>query len=290
MKKIAIASGKGGTGKTTVSVNLFNYITNYTAHNVLLVDCDVEEPNSKIFLDNPTLTHQQIAKVKVPVVNENNCTYCKKCAEYCTYNAITVIASKTHISINTNLCHSCGACTFACNYGAISEKDMPIGTISFYNWRRSVFTEGRLTIGSSMQTSLIKKLKASLPNAQDITLYDAPPGTSCSVVETIHDANYVILVAEPTPFGIHDLSLMVELVRNMNLSFGIVINKAGIGNNEIYDYIEKEKLEIIGELPFSKAFAQDYSSGNMIQELSDEWINRYAQIVENSIKKSQKKV
>jgi len=280
MKKIAIASGKGGTGKTTVSVNLFYFLSRTLEGSTVLVDCDVEEPNSQLFLKNCEFKESNVAKVKVPVINKSACVYCKECSEFCSYNAITILAGKQYAEVDYNLCHSCGACLYACNSNAISEREEAIGTIYTYNWQNSLFIEGRLKIGSSMQTTLIKKLKKALPKDADFLLFDAPPGTSCNVVETIHDTDFVILVTEPTPFGLHDLSLMVELVRNLKLNFGVVVNKSGIGNNDMYSYLQKENIALLGEIPFSKTFAKQYSAGNILEEIPSEFFIQYRKILE----------
>ena len=173
------------------------------------------------------------------------CTFCRKCAEYCEYNAIVVIPPVKFAQVNASLCHSCGACLVACTYGAISERPEPIGAVHHYKLGQLAhLTEGRLRIGSAMQTLLIRELKKAISPLGEVILYDAPPGTSCPVVETIADADYVILVTEPTRFGVNDLKLMVALVRKLNLPFGVVINKKGLGGSEVYSYLEKENIVV----------------------------------------------
>ncbi len=266
--KIAIASGKGGTGKTTVSVQIFQLLLK-EFDNVILVDCDVEEPNDRIFLSSADLNHRQEVFQKIPVIQNENCTYCRKCAEYCVYNAIVVIPSAQFAEVNASLCHSCGACLVACDHKAITEYDSSIGEVSTFstNNNKTALFEGRLKVGSSMQTMLIKKLKQLVPASEEILLYDAPPGTSCSVVETVIDADFVILVSEPTPFGLHDLKLAVELMRDLGKSFGVVVNKAGVGNSEIYNYISTEQVELLGEIPYNMDFASSYAKGEVKTEV-----------------------
>jgi len=282
--KIAIASGKGGTGKTTVSVNLFHFLTNYKSKNVKLVDCDVEEPNDAIFFSDIEIQSQKTINQLIPQIDNDKCTYCKKCVEYCEFNSIVVIPSAKFAEINGSLCHSCGACIVACEYGAIEEFPQPIGTVTYRKTENNnELIEGKLKIGSTMQTMLIKELKKNVSDNADIILYDAPPGTSCPVVETISDVDYIILVTEPTPFGLHDLSLMVELLKDIDKPFGVIINKAGLGDNKVYEYLKKENIEILGEIPFDKNYASKYALGNLTDNISDEIADKYKKIVDSII-------
>ncbi|HKM92944.1 MAG TPA: ATP-binding protein [Prolixibacteraceae bacterium] len=268
--KIAIASGKGGTGKTTVAVNLFKYL-NEIGTNTLLVDCDVEEPNDFIFFDFDTPPQTEIVNQLVPKIDTSKCTFCRKCSDYCIFNAISIIPSVQHAEVTTSLCHSCGACLVACEFGAITEYSQEIGTISRYNTSfGSKLIEGRLKVGSPMQTLMVKAVKKAAENNCDITLFDSPPGTSCPVVETVSDANYVVLVTEPTPFGLHDFKLMVTLLREMNKPFDVVVNKAGSGNSHIYQYIQEENIELLGNIPFLKQYAQNYAHGKIFENIPDE--------------------
>lgn len=266
--KIAIASGKGGTGKTTVSVNLFHSLYENTCKNIQLVDCDVEEPNDTIFFNSQHLKENWDITQMVPEIDTTKCTFCRKCVEYCEFNAIVVIPPIQFAEVNTSLCHSCGACSIACKFSAITEKSEPIGIVNHYDVSigKGVL-EGRLKIGSAMQTMLIKELKKKVDNTADLLLFDAPPGTSCPVVETVSDADYVVLVTEPTPFGLHDLKLTVDLLNDIEKPFGIVINKAGLGDNKVYEYIQENEIELIGEIPFDEQFAANYASGNIIQNI-----------------------
>ncbi len=278
--KIAIASGKGGTGKTTVAVNLFTKLGNLFNSKVQLVDCDVEEPNDIIFFADSKKIKEDNAFQLIPEINKDKCTYCRKCAEYCEFNAIVVIPHISFAEINNNLCHSCGACSFACIDNAIAEKKESIGTIATYATSNgNTIKEGRLRIGSAMQTMLIKQLKESIIENNGVILYDAPPGTSCPVVETVGDADFIILVTEPTPFGLYDLQLMVELLKELKKPFGVVINKAGLGNNEIYSFLDKNNIELLGEIPFMKEYAECYADGNLTKAIPQKISDSYTSII-----------
>jgi MinD superfamily P-loop ATPase len=279
--KIAIASGKGGTGKTTVSVNLFHFLAKFHYGNIHLIDCDVEEPNDIFFFKDPELIKKEEVFRLIPEIDNEACTYCKKCEEWCEFNAITIIAGRKYAEVNANLCHSCGACILACNFGAITEKNDPLGTISHYKIENGAdFSEGCLKIGSAMQTPLIKKLKQNSIKENSITILDAPPGTSCPVVETVADVDFVILVTEPTPFGLNDLKIMVELLNEINKPFGVIINKAGLGSNEIYNFLENNNIELLAEIPFSREYAEQYSSGDLLDNISEETEKTYKKIIE----------
>lgn len=268
---IAVASGKGGTGKTTVAVSLFQLLYNALNGSVQLIDCDVEEPNDGLFFpEKQQVGHAMISK-KLPVIDKDKCTYCRRCAEYCEFNAIVILPTANFAEINADLCHSCGACLVACNDNAISEIPEPIGEVTrFDTGDGASLLEGKLKIGSSMQTMLIRELKAGVPTGSAVNIYDAPPGTSCPVVETIADADFVVLVSEPTPFGLHDLKLTVAILKEMNKPFGVVVNKAGLGNREIYDYLKTINAQLLGEIPFSKTFAQQYSKGSILNDIPTE--------------------
>lgn len=262
--KIAIASGKGGTGKTTVAANLFRLLDTNAKETALLVDCDVEEPNDVLFFKGSRLQYEKCIYQEIPSIDTTRCTFCRKCAEYCEFNAIAVIPPAGFAEINSSLCHSCGACIVACETGAIWVRNDTIGTIKYFDYEIGKgILEGRLMIGSVMQTMVIRTLKESIPENTNWVILDAPPGTSCSVVETLSDADYTILVTEPTPFGLYDLRLMVELVRKLGIPFGIIVNKAHLGNSAIYSYLEDENLETIGEIPFNRDYASNYASGDL---------------------------
>jgi MinD superfamily P-loop ATPase len=274
--KIAIASGKGGTGKTSVSVCLQHFIKKQLTGKIQLVDCDVEEPNDLLFFPNAKKKQAHKLTQLVPVIDKSKCTFCRKCTDYCEFNAISIIPSIALSQVNSSLCHSCGACLVACEHDAIRETELPIGRINFYQEEDHInLIEGELKIGSAMQTLVIKELKKNVDTANKIILYDAPPGTSCPVVETISDVDFIILVSEPTPFGLHDLKLMVELIKKLNKPFSVIINKVGLGNHDIYDYLKLEQIEILGEIPFTQNFATQYAKGELLnnipEDISDEF-------------------
>ena len=279
--KIAIASGKGGTGKTTLSVNLFHNIAQQFSQEVHLVDCDVEEPNDLIFFPNTQLEKESTVFQLIPTIDQAKCIFCRKCVEYCEFNAIVVIPPVKFAEVNSSLCHSCGACIVACEDNAISENPEAIGTIQ----HRTLSTggsvsEGRLKVGSTMQTMMIKELKKSVSEDTDIILYDSPPGTSCPVVETIADADFVILVTEPTPFGLYDLKLTVSLINNMGIPFGVIINKSNLGSNDVNLFLQAEGIELLGEVPFSREYAALYSKGRIFNNIPDEILNAYNLILQ----------
>jgi MinD superfamily P-loop ATPase len=269
--KIAIASGKGGTGKTTVAVSLFHFIYQNFCRNIQLVDCDVEEPNDHIFFPKAIKQSEKQITQLIPEIHSDHCSYCRKCAEFCEFNAIVIIPQAEFAEINASLCHSCAACLFACKENAITERPHSIGQVSLYDLKvGNGLIEGKLKIGSAMQTSLIRKLKKHASSESEIILYDAPPGTSCPVVETIIDTDYVILVTEPTPFGLHDLKLMLEILEEIKKPFGIIINKAGMGNNDVYEFIEKKNAELLGEIPFLQEYASNYAKGELLSAIPGE--------------------
>ena len=251
-----------------------------------LVDCDVEEPNTPLFFPQLPMPLEQEVALKVAQIDPEKCTLCRKCVAWCEFNAITVIPPVSFARIDESLCHSCGACIYACSDGAIFEKPSTIGHIHSYPMQfGNNLQVGNLKIGSAMQTSMIRELKRKSLNPEGITIYDAPPGTSCPVVETMSGADLVILVTEPTPFGLHDLKLAVDLVRELAIPFGVVINKAGLGFSQIYDYLTAEKIELYGEIPFSKSYASLYSNGTILTEIPDEMEAIYLMMAQKILQK-----
>lgn len=278
--QIAVASGKGGTGKTTVAVSLFHLWEKIRGSEVHLVDCDVEEPNDALFFSSLRVLEQKQVHQYIPEIDPSVCTFCKKCVEWCEFNAITIVASRKFTEVEASLCHSCGACLVACPENAFIEKPHPLGVITRYEAENgSLFTEGRLEVGSAMQTMLIKELKKEAKQNGNITILDSPPGTSCPVVETVSDADYVILVTEPTPFGLHDLKITIELMNELQKPFGVVVNKAGLGSGEVYTFLKEKNIELLGEIPFSREFAQLYSAGELLNNIPEELENIYRKII-----------
>jgi MinD superfamily P-loop ATPase len=285
--KIAVASGKGGTGKTTVATNLYRLINGQPAGEAMLVDCDVEEPNDILFFPDYSMVHQSEVIQEVPAINPTKCTFCRKCVDYCEFNAIVVIPPVKFAEINPSLCHSCGACQVACESDAILINDHPIGTIThFKDEIGNGILEGRLKIGSPMQTMVIRSLKRKVPAGNAVIILDAPPGTSCPVVETISDADFVILVTEPTPFGLHDLKLMINLVKEIEKPFGVVVNKANLGNQDIYEFLESEEIELMAEIPFNRSYASQYAKADLFSEVPEEINLAYGKLLQTlSLKK-----
>lgn len=279
--KIAVASGKGGTGKTTVSVNLYHFISKYWDSNVQLIDCDVEEPNDALFFNDPEPEWRKEVFQLVPEINTEACTFCKKCSDWCEFNAITIVPHLKFAEVNASLCHSCGACTIACDFGAITEKEKPLGVVTRYKTGIGKgLTEGCLEVGSAMQTLLIKKLKSSVVQERSVSIYDAPPGTSCPVVETVADADYIVLVTEPTPFGLHDLKITVELLGELKKPYGVVVNKAGLGSNDVYTFLKQNNIELLGKIPFVREYAEHYSSGEILKNITKETASVYREMIE----------
>ena len=264
---ISVASGKGGTGKTTVATNMAFSIDS----KVKLLDCDVEEPNSHLFI-RPEIDSVETVYTLVPQIDEDICTLCKKCMEICRFNAVTVIG-ETILSF-PELCHSCGGCMEVCPEKAISEGTREIGVLEKGKKDNIEFIHGRIRIGEAMSPPLIKKVR-SFEDKDEITIIDAPPGTSCPVISAMKGADYVLMVTEPTPFGIHDLKLAVDAVKILGIPRGLVINRSDIGDDSVKEYAEQEDLEILMEIPFDRKIAEAYSKGNLLVEEIPEWKERF---------------
>jgi MinD superfamily P-loop ATPase len=249
---ISIASGKGGTGKTTISTSLALSIPN-----VQLLDCDVEEPNAHIFI-KAKIQDKQIVSVSVPEVNLSRCNFCGKCQEVCEYNSIAVMKDK--VLVFPELCHDCGSCIYLCPRKALYEVSREIGIIETGYNDNIEFVHGKLNIGQVMSPPLIRAVKEKI-NPNKTVIIDAPPGTSCPVITAVKDTDYCVLVTEPTPFGLHDLKLSVETLMKMNIPFGVVINRSDLGDNKTEDYCLKENIKILMKIPFRKGIAVSYSKG-----------------------------
>jgi len=257
--KISVASGKGGTGKTTIATNLAVAIANM-GRNVSYLDCDVEEPNGSIFL-KPEITEKFDVTVLIPKVIPDKCNLCGECSAACEYNAIAVLG-KT-VEVFDSLCHSCGGCIDVCPEDAIEEIPRTIGSISHGIGRGVEFYEGRLNVGEAISPPVTKALK-KIVTKSDVTVIDAPPGTSCPVIEAINDTDFVILVTEPTPFGLNDLKLAVGMVREVGLPFGVMNNRSDTGDNRTEEYCLREEIDILMEIPFDRKIAEAYSQGEMM--------------------------
>lgn len=268
MKKtitIAIASGKGGTGKTTVAVNLA-WTLSRLGRPVQYLDCDVEEPNGHIFL-KPEITSSEAVGILVPVVEEGDCTGCRQCSEVCEFHAIAVLDKAL---VFPELCHGCGGCLLACPSGAIREQERKIGVVEIGHRDRVNFVQGRMNVGEPMAPPLIRAVKKKAM-IEGVVIFDAPPGTSCPVVTTVRDADYIVLVTEPTPFGLHDLTLAVEMIWKLGVRHGVVINRADSGDQRVRDYCATEGIPVLLELPDDRRVAEAYSRGEMAVQALPEW-------------------
>ncbi|MFC1635515.1 ATP-binding protein [Planctomycetota bacterium] len=272
---VAIASGKGGTGKTTMAANLA-WVASRSGQKVQYLDCDVEEPNGHIFL-RPQITASRQVTIDVPQVDLEKCTACGQCGQICQYGAIVCI--KDAVLTFEPLCHACGGCFRVCPDDAITPKPLEIGTIEYGKAGEIDFVSGQLNVGHVRTPTLIKEVKKNI-RPETLAIIDVPPGTSCPVVEAIKDANFVLLVTEPTPFGLNDLKLAVELVRELNLPFAVIINRFDVGNEEVEEYCKAEGIQIAAKLPDDRRIAEAYSSGKMIVRELPEYRNCFVDLVE----------
>lgn len=279
--KIAIASGKGGTGKTFVATNLF-YAMQHEKIPATIVDCDAEEPNVHLFISGSLNKKLEITQ-KVPLIDEDKCTHCGRCHDYCTYKAIFHVPTMHVIKVMEDLCHACGACFVACNDDAITEKQSLLGTVSRYAIDEThALVEGRTKVGVY---SSVKVIKVAIAEAKSdlIVIFDSPPGTSCPFIQTANLADFVVLVTEPTPFGLSDLKQSVETLREMNKPLGVIINRAGIGNQDVYEYLKEMNLPLLMEIPFSREIALAYSKGNLISAIDNMWLQKFLELYKTLI-------
>jgi MinD superfamily P-loop ATPase len=263
---VSIASGKGGTGKTSVAVNMALSI-----RNAQLLDCDVEEPNAHLLL-HPKISRIEPVYVLVPFVNEELCDYCGKCSKFCQYNAIFVSPEK--VLIFPELCHSCGGCTLVCPKKAITEDKHKIGTLKLASAGDLELVYGELEVGEPMAVPIIREVKRQIDKSRNVVL-DSPPGTSCPVIETVKGSDFCILVTEPTPFGLHDLKITVQVLEDMKIPFGVVINRAGIGDKKVYEYCREKNIPILLEIPFQRKIAELYSKGIPFSLEMPEWKEKF---------------
>jgi MinD superfamily P-loop ATPase len=265
---IAVASGKGGTGKTTIATSLA--ITLAPRFPVHFLDCDVEAPNAHLLL-KPSLTRRKDASIPIPVVDEDRCTHCGVCAEVCQYNAIAVAGQQ--VLVFPDMCHGCGSCTLNCEWQAIHETPHVLGILESGTTAHEIrFSRGTLNIGQPWAIPVIQQLKHWIPPiADEITIIDAPPGTSCPVAESIEGADFVLLVTEPTPFGLHDLKLTYELTQSMGLSAGVIINRDGIGDQGVEDFCAEVGLPVLLKIPLDKDIARGLAQGIPLVDLKPEY-------------------
>ncbi len=267
--QIAVASGKGGTGKTTIAVSLALAATHEA---VQLLDCDVEAPNCHIFL-KPSVTGKENISLEVPEVIEEKCTYCQKCRDLCQFNAIAVFGRT--IMVFKEMCHSCGGCFLICPEDAFVEDSRDIGIIVTGKGKRGVnFVQGRLRVGEAMSPPLIKEVRARSAE-KGLVILDAPPGTSCPVISTVRGVDYTLLVTEPTPFGFHDLKLAAGVLRKLGQPFGVILNRSDLGYEEVESWCAEKSVPIHLKIPFDRKIAEGYSRGLPLIEALPEYEEKF---------------
>lgn len=275
---LSIASGKGGTGKTTVAVNLALALSQ--RYQIQFIDCDVEEPNAHLFL-KPAFSKTEEVFIPIPEIDETRCSYCGRCAEICAYKAIAVV--KNAVLIFPELCHGCGGCTLFCPEKAIKEVGKKIGVIEIGSSNGFDFIHGRLDIAQALSPPLIREIKKRI-NPNKLVIIDSPPGTSCPMVESVKKSDFCLLVTEPTPFGLNDLRLSVETLRHLKIPFGVIINRAGIGESKIEEYCKQEEIPVLLKIPFDREIAVAYSEGIPILEIKpiyfEKFVNLFSKILE----------
>ncbi len=279
MIRIAIASGKGGTGKTLFATNIYD--TLMRAHkSAILVDCDAEAPNAAAFFKTRKENSFEVTQM-VPVINTEKCTFCGKCHEYCMYNAIMILPPVKIIQVIEDLCHGCGACTYACAPGAITEKPVPLGTVTAYKLEKEYkIIEARMNVGVMSPVPVIKKAISHSGN-KDLVILDSPPGTSCPFIQTAAASEYIILVTEPTPFGLSDLKQSCFTLNQMGKPYGVIINRTGLGNREVHDWIKENDITLLMELPYNEAIARFYSEGRLLVEESQHYRDIFTDLSDN---------
>jgi MinD superfamily P-loop ATPase len=271
---LAVASGKGGTGKTTVSVNLARSI----GSGVQLLDCDVEEPNAHLFLRGRQ-TGNDVVSIPIPEVDESLCDACGECGRFCRYHAIVSFGSAPLVF--PELCHGCGGCTLVCPRGAIHETGRRVGVVETQEVDGITLVLGRLDIGVAMAPPLIRAVKSRMKNNGTTVILDAPPGTSCPVIATLRGSDFVLLVTEPTPFGLHDLQLAVDMVRELAIPFGVVVNRMGIGDDRVHQFCREQEIPILLELPDDRRIAEAYSQGELVVDALPEYHSHFATLLWN---------
>ncbi|MBU0982491.1 MAG: ATP-binding protein [candidate division Zixibacteria bacterium] len=261
---IAVASGKGGTGKTTVATNLTVALAR-EGLDVAYVDCDVEEPNGHIFLQ-PTVDREEEARVAIPSIDPDICTGCGECSDFCQYNALAVLGPS--VMLFPELCHSCGGCRLVCPEKAITEIPKTVGRVRTGTSHEAGFIDGTLEVGATQihpVTSLVRRTVGS----HQCAVIDAPPGTTCPTIEAVRDVDYVVLVTEPTPFGLNDLELAVGMVRELGLRFGVVINRSDIGDDRVETFCIRENIPVLLSIPYDLECARAYAGGHLAIDRSE---------------------
>ncbi len=267
---ISVASGKGGTGKTTVATNLAVSL----GEGVQLLDCDVEAPNAHLFL-KPRIEHSETTYAPVPEIDLDRCNWCRKCVDICRFNVIA-IAGQAVLTF-PELCHGCGGCFAVCPEDAVTETGRELGVVETGGVGAIDFVHGRLRVGEAMSPPLIKQVR-SYTRPDRITIIDAPPGTSCPVITAMQDTDFVLMVTEPTPFGLHDLKLAAEAVKILGIPCGLVINRSDIGNGGVARYAREADIPVLMEIPFHRKVAEAYSKGHLLVDEMPEWKNSFTDL------------
>jgi MinD superfamily P-loop ATPase len=268
---ISVASGKGGTGKTTVAVNIA-----LSCENIQLLDCDVEEPNIHVLL-KPELLETRPVNVSVPSILEERCDYCRRCAEFCRYNALFVIPEQ--VLVFPELCHDCGGCALVCPRDAVTFKKREIGQVKRGTADGMEIIWGELKIGEPHAIPVIDEVKKR-SSSDGLVLVDCPPGTACPVVASVYGSDYCLLVTEPTPFGLHDLKIAVQVLRRLEIPFGVIVNSMGIGDRRVHQYCEEGNIPILLEIPFQRKIAELYAQGIPFVREMPEWKERFQSLLE----------
>jgi MinD superfamily P-loop ATPase len=266
---VSIASGKGGTGKTSVAVNMA-----LSVGNLKLLDCDVEEPNAHLLL-HPEITKKETVYTSIPKIDRELCNLCGECTKFCQFNAIFV--AQERILVFPELCHSCGGCALVCPRKAISWEKHKVGTLNFGAVDGLEVVFGELEVSKPLAIPVIKAVKNQIKNGENVIL-DSPPGTSCPFVETVRGSDFCVLVTEPTPFGLHDLKIAVDVLRQVAVPFGVVVNRSGLGDKKVYEYCKKEKIRLLLEIPYDRRIAELYSKGVPFISEMPEWEEKFQRL------------
>jgi MinD superfamily P-loop ATPase len=269
---IAVASGKGGTGKTLVATSLALSLKD--TEGVRLLDCDVDEPDAHLFL-KPEIAGSQAVSVAIPRVNDTKCNYCGRCAKVCAYHAIAVLGSR--VLTFPEMCHGCGACSYLCPKKAISEEGRETGVIEWGQSDGVSFVQGKLNVGEAMAPPVIRKVK-ELAGKDGTVIVDVPPGTSCPVVEAVKGSDFCLLVTEPTPFGLNDLILAVEMVKRLGIPCGVILNRSGAGDSGVEDYCKKEGIPLLLAIPLDIEIARLYSISITLAEGLPQWQDKFLEV------------
>jgi MinD superfamily P-loop ATPase len=272
---LGVASGKGGTGKTTVAVNLARAF----GSPVQLLDCDVEEPNDHLFLMGP-VREQEIVTIPLPQVDASLCDACGECSRFCQYNAI--VSLTTTPIVFPELCHGCGGCALVCPQGAIRETERRIGVVETVESENVTLIQGRLDVGVAMAPPLIRAAKSRM-RQETPAILDAPPGTACPVIAALRGTDFVALVTEPTPFGLHDLTLAVEMVRELRIPFGVVVNRVGMGDDRVHVFCRREEIPLLLEIPDDRRIAEAYSRGSLIIDALPEYRSAFETLLARTL-------